>query len=83
MKQAPGAAGPRGGTRQAPPARCSPNSPRFDLRQSPPAARGPQVLQETCFRCGAGEADAVLFPCRTKGLSKWVCVRCLPPLIHG
>jgi hypothetical protein len=25
----------------------------------------------------------VLIPCRTGGESLWVCVRCLPPLIHG
>ncbi len=45
--------------------------------------RGRPILEESCFRCGSSEADAVLFPCRTKGRSKWVCVRCLPPLIHG
>jgi ferredoxin len=60
-------------------------APAFDpaAAEKQMAARGPQGLQETCFRCGAGEQDAVLFPCRTKGRSKWVCVRCLPPLIHG
>ena len=46
-------------------------------------ARGRQVLGETCFRCGATEDDAVLFPCRHEGRSLWVCVHCLPPLIHG
>jgi len=45
--------------------------------------RGPQIINETCFRCGASERDAVLFPCRHGGKSQWVCVRCLPPLIHG
>ncbi len=27
--------------------------------------------------------DAVLFPVRTEGDSTWVCVKCLPQLIHG
>ena len=45
--------------------------------------RGKQVLGEKCFRCGASETDAVLIPCRHDGKSQWVCVRCLPPLIHG
>jgi MinD superfamily P-loop ATPase len=36
-----------------------------------------------CFRCGNSDSDAVLFPCRKEGESVWVCVRCLPPLIHG
>ena len=45
--------------------------------------RGKQIISETCFRCGATEETAVLFPCRYQGQSRWVCVRCLPPLIHG
>lgn len=45
--------------------------------------RGPQIITETCFRCGATERETVLFPCRRSGKSQWVCVRCLPPLIHG
>lgn len=36
-----------------------------------------------CFRCGNPETETVLIPCRTGGESLWVCVRCLPPLIHG
>ncbi|HUW99623.1 MAG: 4Fe-4S dicluster domain-containing protein [Phycisphaerae bacterium] len=44
--------------------------------------RGTQIIRETCFRCGASEVQAVLFPCRANGQSKWVCARCLPPLIH-
>jgi Na+-translocating ferredoxin:NAD+ oxidoreductase RNF subunit RnfB len=60
-------------------------APAFDpeAAEERQAARGTQILSETCFRCGADETRAVLFPCRTKGQSKWVCVRCLPPLIHG
>ena len=45
--------------------------------------RGTQIINETCFRCGNSENEAVLFPCRFQGKSQWVCVRCLPPLIHG
>ena len=60
-------------------------APAFDPEavEERQASRGKQVLTEKCFRCGADETQAVLFPCRTKGESKWVCVRCLPPLIHG
>ena len=47
------------------------------------AERGTQLITETCFRCGNKETEAVLFPCRYQGKSQWVCVRCLPPLIHG
>jgi MinD superfamily P-loop ATPase len=47
------------------------------------AARGEQIINEKCFRCGNDERAAVLFPCRHEGRSQWVCVRCLPPLIHG
>jgi NAD-dependent dihydropyrimidine dehydrogenase PreA subunit len=41
------------------------------------------AIQQTCFSCGRSEMDAVLFPCRNKGESTWVCVKCLPALIHG
>lgn len=37
----------------------------------------------SCERCGAGEHERVLMACRTEGRSTWVCVRCLPALIHG
>ena len=37
----------------------------------------------SCERCGAGEHQAPLMACRTEGKSVWVCVRCLPALIHG
>ncbi len=46
-------------------------------------ARGTQYIQEKCFRCGAEERQAVLIPCRFQGKSQWLCLRCLPPLIHG
>jgi MinD superfamily P-loop ATPase len=37
----------------------------------------------SCFRCGNPETETVLIPCRKDGESLWVCVKCLPPLIHG
>ena len=46
-------------------------------------ARGPVYIEQTCFRCGTGEKQAVLLPVRTAGKSLWVCTRCLPTLIHG
>lgn len=36
-----------------------------------------------CFVCKTGSDEAVLLACEDKGEEKWVCVRCLPPLIHG
>lgn len=39
--------------------------------------------QNVCFMCGATSEDRVLLSCETQGESKYVCVRCLPPLIHG
>jgi MinD superfamily P-loop ATPase len=41
------------------------------------------AIQQHCFNCGRSEMDAVLFPCRNQGESTWVCVKCLPALIHG
>ena len=40
-------------------------------------------IEQTCMNCGRSEDDAVLFPARFKGDSTWVCVKCLPQLIHG
>ena len=40
-------------------------------------------IKQHCFNCGRSEMDAILFPARTKGESTWVCVKCLPALIHG
>jgi MinD superfamily P-loop ATPase len=60
-------------------------APAFDPKaaEEEQAKRGKVLIGEKCFRCGAGEEEAVLFPCRHKGKSQWVCVHCLPPLIHG
>jgi MinD superfamily P-loop ATPase len=45
--------------------------------------RAETLLEQKCFRCGNSENDAMLFPCRKNGESVWVCIKCLPPLIHG
>lgn len=44
--------------------------------------QAPYAVQH-CFRCGAAEDDLTLLPTRASGTSAWVCVRCLPALIHG
>jgi len=36
-----------------------------------------------CSLCGISENDRPLLPLKSKGESEWVCVRCLPGLIHG
>jgi len=36
-----------------------------------------------CQLCGASEHDRPLLPVKSKGESDWVCVRCIPRLIHG
>jgi len=61
------------------------DAPEFDAKAAEVrhAELGKRPLGEKCFRCGAGEEQAVLIPCRTQGASRWVCVHCLPPLIHG
>ncbi len=44
------------------------------------AFKEPEIF---CFRCENREADVPLLPVRHRGKSEWVCVRCLPALIHG
>lgn len=36
-----------------------------------------------CFLCGTTEHDRHLLAVKHKGESDWVCVRCIPRLIHG
>ena len=45
--------------------------------------RAPAPSDVCCSLCGAADAERPLLACRWKGESVWVCVRCLPPLIHG
>lgn len=36
-----------------------------------------------CFMCSVSEHERHLLPVKYKGESEWVCVRCIPRLIHG
>ncbi len=36
-----------------------------------------------CMQCGATSNDNVLIQCLKNGDEDWVCVSCLPILIHG
>lgn len=36
-----------------------------------------------CFLCNETSDSRVLLKCEDEGNEKWVCVACLPPLIHG
>lgn len=40
-------------------------------------------VAQTCHRCGISEDARPLLPVRTAGTSTWVCMGCLPALIHG
>lgn len=37
----------------------------------------------SCSDCGVSEMERPLLPVKSKGESEWVCVKCLPKLIHG
>ncbi len=39
--------------------------------------------EPVCLQCGAPSDQRVLLPCVSQGKPGWVCVRCLPALIHG
>jgi hypothetical protein len=39
--------------------------------------------KEKCFMCGTDESGSVLLHAKKDGELFWVCVRCLPVLIHG
>lgn len=39
--------------------------------------------EEKCMECGATSNDKVLIQCIKQGEEDWVCVHCLPMLIHG
>ncbi len=39
--------------------------------------------ENTCLNCKTTSEQAVLLQCENKGKLEWVCVRCLPILIHG
>jgi len=41
------------------------------------------TLLAECYLCGKTDKEVVLIPVRVRGGDKWVCVKCLPKLIHG
>jgi len=47
------------------------------------AKRVSHVPEPACFLCDGEDSVAPLLPVRRHGKSEWVCVRCLPRLIHG
>jgi len=47
------------------------------------AAGEKAYIPQSCFKCGTTEDQKPLLPVRTEGKSTWVCVHCLPALIHG
>jgi len=40
-------------------------------------------MKHKCFNCGSTSDDKVLLSCEYKNEDLYVCVRCLPVLIHG
>lgn len=42
-----------------------------------------EIMEHKCLNCGATSEEKVLLPCEHKGQELYVCVRCLPALIHG
>lgn len=47
------------------------------------ASRPEYNIVMKCQLCGTSEYDRPLLPLKSKGESDWVCVRCIPRLIHG
>ncbi len=60
-------------------------APEFDEAKAEAAMeeRGTVYIAQHCSRCDTGEEEVPLIPFRWQGQSQWVCVRCLPVLIHG
>ena len=48
-----------------------------------PESTEKKVGPRQCFLCAATSQKAPLLACEHQGQAKWVCVRCLPALIHG
>jgi len=40
-------------------------------------------MEHKCLNCGAVSEEIVLFSCEYKKEKLYVCVKCLPVLIHG
>lgn len=47
------------------------------------AEKPSHVPEPECFLCQLRDTQVALLPVRRAGRSEWVCVRCLPKLIHG
>lgn len=45
--------------------------------------KSPETKDARCGQCGTESDRVVLLPCRYEDRDDWVCVRCLPMLIHG
>lgn len=39
--------------------------------------------EQRCLNCGTSSEDRILLSAQYKGDPAWVCVTCLPQLIHG
>ncbi|MEK7847636.1 MAG: hypothetical protein AAB270_01795 [Chloroflexota bacterium] len=54
------------------------------MSQPNPSTKPEGASQEPlCYLCGAHSDQRVLLPCVSGSAQQWVCVRCLPALIHG
>ena len=40
-------------------------------------------MDHKCLNCGAAGSDLILFMCEYKGDNLYVCIKCLPGLIHS
>lgn len=54
----------------------------LEVQQTKPSIH-PRATEMSCFSCGATDDVVILLPCRNLGESTWICVHCLPQLIHG
>ncbi len=56
----------------------------IDQTENAGEAQKRETSQEpACFLCGRKDNVVALLAVRQQGRSEWVCVRCLPRLIHG
>lgn len=64
-------------------------APEFDeaaaleFNKEHPAEKVCGEKRHTCMICGTSEDNRTLLKARSKGEKGWVCVGCLPGLIHG
>ncbi len=40
-------------------------------------------MDHKCLNCGVASEEVLLLSCEYKGESFYVCIKCLPVLIHG